>query len=116
MSSVLLSNISYSPSAATDTFFFISIQDAGIDRAVVRTVDGVRVSSTTSIQTLIQSPFDLVINDRPFRVVPPPQGADFISGTAGISREELQRMGDVRALVGQLYEAMNVEEHQVRVR
>ena len=48
-------------------------EDAGIDRAVVRTAagdgeegGGVRIASTTSVQTLLKSDFELVINDVPY--------------------------------------------------
>ena len=47
----------------------------------------------------------------PFRVIPPFEKA--VVGPAELSAEEVARMGDVRALVGQLYEALHVEEHQV---
>ena len=47
----------------------------------------------------------------PSRVIPPFEKA--VVGPAELSAEEVARMGDVRALVGQLYEALHVEEHQV---
>ena len=96
-----------------DFLDMLRMEDAGIDRAVIRSTDGVRISATTSIQTLLQTPsFDLVINDQPYRVIPPSPDDVAASAVAGLSAEELQRLGDVRALVGQLYEALNVEEHQ----
>ena len=55
-----------------------------------------------------------VINDHPYRVIPPAQDAITSAAVAGLATEELQRLGDVRALVGQLYEALNVEEHQAQ--
>lgn len=88
----------------------LKIEDAGIDRAVIRTSEGIRMSSTTSIQTLMQNDFDLLVNDTTFRVNPPKQDAGL--GLSGMSTEEISRLGDVRALVGQLYEALHVEEHQ----
>lgn len=88
-------------------------EDAGIDRAVARTPDGVRVAATTSIQTLLESEFSLVINDTAYRVIPPESiTATAGTGLSGLSADEIQRLGDVRALVGQLYEALHVEEHQ----
>ncbi len=44
-------------------------------------------------------------------MIPPFEKA--VVGPAELSAEEVARMGDVRALVGQLYEALHVEEHQV---
>lgn len=56
-----------------------------------------------------------VINDHPYRVIPPAQDEIASAAVAGLgSAEEMQRLGDVRALVGQLYEALNVEEHQAQ--
>jgi flagellar motility protein MotE (MotC chaperone) len=85
-------------------------EDAGIDRAVCRTVpDGHRIASTTSVQTLLQTEFDLVVNDKAFRVSPAPSSSALALSDAAAD----QRLGDVRALVGQLYEALNVEEYYV---
>ena len=43
-----------------DFLEMLRMEDAGIDRAVIRNTEGVRISSTTSIQTLLQTPsFDL---------------------------------------------------------
>ena len=53
-----------------------------------------------------------VINDHPYRVIPPAQDEIASAAAVGLAAEELQRLGDVRALVGHLYEALNVEEHQ----
>ena len=55
-----------------DFLSMLRTEDAGIDRAVIRTVDGVRIASTTSVQTLLsQGDFELVVNDTPYRVSPP---------------------------------------------
>ena len=59
-------------------------------------------------------PHPQVINDHPYRVIPPAQDEISSAAVAGLAAEELQRLGDVRALVGQLYEALNVEEHQAQ--
>ena len=46
-------------------------EDRGIDRAVIRNEDGVRISSRTSIQTLFDQKFVLSINDTDYEVSPP---------------------------------------------
>jgi hypothetical protein len=52
-------------------------------------------------QTLLQKEFDLVVNETSYRVEP----SDKLKlVTEGFSQNELDRLGDVRALVGQLYE------------
>ncbi len=101
-----------------DLILMLRQEDAGIDRAVVRTTGGVRVASTTSIQTLLKSGrFHLMVNDEQYVVDPPTESMSLIEGeeVKAMSAEEVANMGDVRALVGQLYEALNVEEHQVRI-
>ena len=95
-----------------DLIMMLKTEDHGIDRVVVRSTEGIRMASTTSIQTLMKSDFDLLINDVAYRVQPPPFEAS--AGLIALSDDELQRMGDVRGLVGQLYEALNVEEYQVQ--
>ena len=81
----------------------LKTEDPGIDRVVIRSIEGVRIASTTSIQTLMQSDFDLVINDVTYRVATPP-----FEGSSGalsvLGEDDMMKMGDVRALVGQLYE------------
>lgn len=61
--------------------------------------------------------FDLVINETSYRVVPPSlddssSSIECLSDTTSLSEEQIKRMGDVRLLVGQLYEALHVQEHQ----
>lgn len=80
-------------------------EDHGIDRVVLRTVDGTRISSSDSIESLLMNDFDLIINDVQYRVEVP----------AGqkLTLEELSDMGDVRQLVNKLYMALNVDQHQI---
>jgi len=80
-------------------------EDKGIDRAVIKNKDGVRIASKTSIQTLFDQEFTLQINDNEFRVKPP--------AIESLSKEELQKISDVKLLVSQLYEALNIEEFQL---
>ena len=80
----------------------LKTEDHGIDRVIVRSIDGIRIASTTSIQTLMKSDFDLVINDFAYRVQPPP--FEVGSGVSTLDDNEIKRMGDVRCLVGELYE------------
>jgi len=80
-------------------------EDKGIDRAVIKNSDGVRISSRTSIQTLFDQSFLLRINDMEY-VVTPPQ-------IESLSKEELKKISDVKHLVSQLYEALNIEEFQL---
>ena len=93
-----------------DLLAMLKTEDPGIDRVVIRSIEGVRIASTTSIQTLMQSDFDLVINDVTYRVATPP-----FEGSSGalsvLGEDDMMKMGDVRALVGQLYEVNNEKVH-----
>ena len=80
-------------------------EDRGIDRAVIRNMDGVRISSRTSIQTLFDQKFILSINDTDYDVIPPV--------LESLSKEDLRKISDVKLLVSQLYEALNIEEYQL---
>ena len=80
-------------------------EDKGIDRAVIKNSEGVRIASKTSIQTLFDQEFTLQINDKEFKVKPP--------AIESLSKEELQKISDVKLLVSQLYEALNIEEFQL---
>ena len=55
------------------------------------------------LQTLLQKEFDLVMNEKTYRVEP---SEKVLTSTGGFSQDELDRLGDVRALVGQLYEVV----------
>nr|CAD7392952.1 unnamed protein product [Timema cristinae] len=80
-------------------------EDRGIDRVTVKSVEGVRIASSNTIEALMEDNFKLVINDEEYFVETPKQEQ--------ISKEELERLSDVRNLVNQLYEALNIEEHQL---
>jgi len=81
-------------------------EDKGIDRAVIKNAEGVRISSRTSIQTLFDQNFFLKINNQEFFVTPPI--------LESLSKEELKKISDVKHLVSQLYEALNIEEYQLQ--
>ena len=93
-----------------DLLDMLQTEDHGIDRTVIRNTDGVRMAATTSIQSLLQAKsFDLVINETCYRVTPPSlddssSSIECLSGTAVLTDNQIKTMGDVRLLVGQLYE------------
>ena len=62
-----------------------------------------KLSLLKFFQTLLKSNFDLVVNETSYRVEPSAQ-VSTTTGLSGLSQDELARFGDVRALVGQLYE------------
>ena len=88
-----------------DLIMMLKTEDHGIDRVTIKSIDGIRIASTTSIQTLLKTDFDLVINDVSYRVQPPP--FESCTALASLDEDEVKRMGDVRALVGKLYEVSN---------
>jgi len=88
-----------------DFLQMIRYEDAGIDRAVIKNTSGVRIASSTSIQTLFSQSFKLCINDLEYIIEPPV--------IESLSNEELKKISDVKNLVSQLYEALNIDEFQV---
>ncbi|XP_059474718.1 calcium uniporter protein, mitochondrial [Neocloeon triangulifer] len=80
-------------------------EDKGIDRVACTTLEGVRIASSNTIESLMENDFCLVMNDVSYTVVTPHQER--------LSQEEIKQLSDVRNLVNQLYEALNVGEHQL---
>uniref|UniRef100_A0A182NKB6 Calcium uniporter protein n=1 Tax=Anopheles dirus TaxID=7168 RepID=A0A182NKB6_9DIPT len=84
----------------------LKVEDRGIDRAAILNRDGVRIAAACSIENLMDDEFWLHLNDRQYYVKPPKREK--------ITSEEITRLGDVQALVAQLYEALHVGEHQIQ--
>jgi len=80
-------------------------EDRGIDRVAVSSLDGVRIASSNTIEALMEDDFKLTVNDNVYVVNTPRQER--------LTKEEVRQLSDVRNLVNQLYEALNVEEHQL---
>lgn len=80
-------------------------EDKGIDRVVCKSKDGTRIGSSNTIETLLDDDFKLIINDFCYNVNTPK--------TERLSGEEIQKLHDVKDLVNRLYEAMNIQEHQM---
>ncbi|XP_033174255.1 calcium uniporter protein, mitochondrial [Bombus impatiens] len=78
-------------------------EDRGIDRAIVTTIDGVRISSNNTIETLMENDFRLIINDLEYLVKPPLYHKH--------TMENMDKLADVQTLIGQLYESFYVREH-----
>ncbi|XP_066991417.2 calcium uniporter protein, mitochondrial [Anabrus simplex] len=89
-----------------DFLDMLTHEDRGIDRVAVSSPDGVRIASSNTIEALMENDFKLVVNDNEYLVITPRQER--------LSQEELHKLSDVRNLVNQLYEALNVEEHQLK--
>ncbi|XP_012261360.2 calcium uniporter protein, mitochondrial isoform X2 [Athalia rosae] len=81
-------------------------EDKGIDRASITTIDGIRIASGSSIESLMEEDFKLIVNDNIYTITAPVHER--------ITREEVQQLSDVRLLVGQLYEALHVDEHHLQ--
>ncbi|KAL0133032.1 hypothetical protein PUN28_000642 [Cardiocondyla obscurior] len=83
----------------------LKTEDRGIDRACITALDGVRIASSNTIESLLEEDFKLLINDNEYVVSPPLQER--------CTTEDLQKLGDVQALVAQLYEAFQVREYHI---
>ncbi|CAG9799708.1 unnamed protein product [Chironomus riparius] len=89
-----------------DFLEMLKSEDRGIDRAAILNRNNVRIASSCSIESLMDESFWLHLNDKHYYVEPPEREK--------ISSEEINKLGDVRSLVSQLYEALHVSEHQIR--
>ncbi|XP_037940572.1 calcium uniporter protein, mitochondrial isoform X2 [Teleopsis dalmanni] len=88
-----------------DLINMLKIEDRGIDRANVFNKSGIRISSTSNIESLMDEPFWLQVNDKKYEVIPPPREQ--------LNSEDIQKLGDIKLLVLQLYEALHVGEYHV---
>lgn len=84
----------------------LSAEDRGIDRVVFKTPDGVRIATSDSIGALMESDFNITINDDTYHVKTPQQQR--------LTADEIATLSNVRNMVSQLYEALNIEEHQLK--
>eukprot|EP00088_Acartia_fossae_P012340 TRINITY_DN16358_c0_g1_i11.p1 TRINITY_DN16358_c0_g1~~TRINITY_DN16358_c0_g1_i11.p1 ORF type:complete len:397 (-),score=122.60 TRINITY_DN16358_c0_g1_i11:873-2063(-) len=83
----------------------LKFEDKGIDSVFIKNTDGIRIASKTSIQTLFDQDFDIYMNDNVYRVSPP--AIETLSG------EELKKISDVKYLISQLYDALNIQDFHV---
>ncbi|XP_073840369.1 mitochondrial calcium uniporter isoform X2 [Musca autumnalis] len=88
-----------------DLINMLKTEDRGIDRATILNQSGVRIASTCNIESLMDEPFWIHINDQKYKVVPPKREK--------VELEDLKKLGDVKALVAQLYEALHVGEYHI---
>lgn len=88
-----------------DLIEMLKTEDRGIDRATILNNSGVRIASTCNIESLMDEPFWIHINDQKYKVVPPQRER--------IQIEDLSKLGDIKALVAQLYEALHVGEYHI---
>ncbi|XP_043273947.1 calcium uniporter protein, mitochondrial isoform X2 [Venturia canescens] len=86
-----------------DFIDMLKLEDRGIDRAVITTIDGTRIACGNTIESLLEADFKLVINDVTYDVSPPNQ--EFFSA------ESVDQLADVKTVVGQLYQTLNCHEH-----
>eukprot|EP00088_Acartia_fossae_P012847 TRINITY_DN16646_c0_g1_i1.p1 TRINITY_DN16646_c0_g1~~TRINITY_DN16646_c0_g1_i1.p1 ORF type:complete len:349 (-),score=50.16 TRINITY_DN16646_c0_g1_i1:579-1625(-) len=89
-----------------DFIEMLKFEDRGIDTIFVKNTEGVRIAAKTSIQTLFNQEFDLYINDAVYRVVPPT--------LESLSSEELKKISDVKFLISELYDALNIQDFHVQ--
>ncbi|XP_034134193.1 calcium uniporter protein, mitochondrial isoform X1 [Drosophila guanche] len=88
-----------------DLLSMLREEDRGIDRAAVINKNGVRIASSCTIDSLLDDTFSIQINNRTMEVNPPKRDK--------ITLESMDKVGDVRKVIAQLYEAFNVGEYQL---
>ncbi|XP_040573667.1 calcium uniporter protein, mitochondrial [Lepeophtheirus salmonis] len=94
-----------------DFLAMLKDEDKGVDRAVIRALSsGVRISSTSPVQTLLNQDFSLLINDKEYKVCPP-RVSDQLLTENPLSDSDLALFGDVRARISQLFGVLHVGEY-----
>ncbi|XP_043649796.1 calcium uniporter protein, mitochondrial isoform X2 [Drosophila teissieri] len=88
-----------------DLLAMLRAEDRGIDRAAVINRHGVRIASSCTIESLLDDSFSIQINNRTLDVNPPKRDK--------VTLESMDKVGDVRKVIAQLYEAFNVGEYQL---
>ncbi|XP_026832197.1 calcium uniporter protein, mitochondrial isoform X1 [Drosophila erecta] len=88
-----------------DLLAMLRAEDRGIDRAAVINRHGVRIASSCTIESLLDDSFSIQINNRTLDVSPPKRDK--------VTLESMDKVGDVRKVIAQLYEAFNVGEYQL---
>ncbi|XP_052846621.1 calcium uniporter protein, mitochondrial isoform X3 [Drosophila gunungcola] len=88
-----------------DLLAMLKAEDRGIDRAAVINRHGVRIASSCTIDSLLDDSFSIQINNRTLEVNPPTRER--------VTVESVDKVGDVRKVIAQLYEAFNVGEYQL---
>ncbi|XP_054724285.1 calcium uniporter protein, mitochondrial-like [Uloborus diversus] len=94
-------------STVADFLRDLQMEDKGIDRLSIQSTDGTRIAASTTIASLMQEDFHLIINDVVYLVDAPELEV--------IPTQESQCLDSVRVRVAQLYEALHVDQHQLQM-
>ncbi|XP_017773165.1 PREDICTED: calcium uniporter protein, mitochondrial [Nicrophorus vespilloides] len=89
-----------------DFIKMLKTEDKGIDRVIAISMDDTRIAASTTVEYLLEEDFKLIVNDNTYIVNPPKP--------LRISGEEVKCLSDIKTLVSNLYEALNVQEHNVQ--
>lgn len=92
-------------STVGDLLRSICVEDRGVDHVNVTSTDGVRIASTSTIESLLRENFVLTLNNQVYLVEPP--------SIERLTSEETQTLSDLKMLVARLYESLTVSEHQL---
>lgn len=82
-------------------------EDRGIDRAVVYSLEGNKVAQSTGIDLLLQTDFDLEVNDVTYRIKVPEETK------FPLQLEGESSLADVRNMIHKLYTSLSVDRHQL---
>lgn len=83
----------------------IKSEDLGVESVVLYSLEGNRIAQSTGVDILLQSNFDLVVNDFKYRVEVPQEIKYPLDGEKSLS--------DVRNMIHKLYTQLNVDTHQL---
>lgn len=93
-------------STVNDFMRSLCLEDKGIDHISICSSDGVRIASSSTIESLLSEPFYLTLNNQVYLVEPP--------SIERLTSEESETLSDLKVLVAKLYENLNVSEFQLQ--
>ncbi|XP_021375029.1 calcium uniporter protein, mitochondrial-like [Mizuhopecten yessoensis] len=88
-----------------DFLKYIKEEDGGVDRAVITSEEGTRISRSTTIDVLLRHNFQISINDEVHPISPPEYKA--------LPSEHIAEMSDMKTLISDLYCRLHIDQYQV---
>ncbi|XP_069122759.1 calcium uniporter protein, mitochondrial-like [Argopecten irradians] len=88
-----------------DFLKYIKEEDGGVDRAIILSDEGKRISQSTTIDVLMRQNFQISINDEVHQFSPPDYKA--------LPSEHVAELSDMKSLISDLYCRLHIDQYQI---
>lgn len=88
-----------------DFLKYIKEEDGGVDRAIILSDEGKRISQSTTIDVLMRQNFQISINDEVHLFSPPDYKA--------LPSEHVAELSDMKSLISDLYCRLHIDQYQI---